>query len=277
MGIFKKLFGKKETKNESNIETTNNSYEEEWEFYFSNIEDVIGSIFLDLGFADIAPVIDKPNMVWIALTMNNPREDGLSSDEEYDKLEEIENRLIKFITSKHSTFYVGRITSDSDRIFYFYFGDIILYDKTISEAMVAFPNYKYEFGTEEDKEWESYLEYLYPSPIEFQSIQNRKVVDSLEENGDPLTKERQVNHWIYFITEKDRENFLTKIENDGFDIINKDFIKDDDDTSFPYSLQIARIDKVDIVSVNDYILNLWELATECNGNYDGWETSIEKD
>jgi uncharacterized protein (TIGR01619 family) len=277
MGLFDKLFGKKE-EIQSDKPVDNSIHEEEWDFYFSNVDDIIGSFFLDLGLSKVAPLKDKPNLVWISLKMNNSREDGLSSNDELGKLSEIEDRLEVFFSSKHNSIYVGRLTSNYHRDFYFYFGDTTLYDKTISEAMVAFPAYTYDFGCKEDKDWESYFEFLYPNPRQFQSIQNSKVVDHLEENGDSLTKARQVDHWIYFETEKDREDFLRKIMNDGFQVVNKESDIDSPDiSSFPFTLQIARVDKVDVDSVNDYVLNLWELAQECNGNYDGWETSVEKD
>lgn len=68
---------------------------------------------------------------------------------------------------------------------------------------------------------------------------------------------------------------MTKIKDEGFQIINQATIKES--TDFPYTLQIARVDNVDLDSVNAYTLSLWELAGEYNGDYDGWETSIEKD
>ncbi len=206
--------------------------------------------------------------------MNNPREDGLSSNEEFENLSAIEDRLQEFILSKHNSTYAGRLTTDGRRDFYFYIGDTILYDKTVSESMVAFPPYTFDFGIKEDSQWLQYLNFIYPNPRQFQSIQNRRVVDNLEENGDPLTKERRVDHWIYFKTEEDRVSFLAKIKDEGFQIVNKDF--DIENSDFPYSLQIARVDKVDIDSVNDYTLNLWELAEQFKGDYDGWETSVER-
>lgn len=275
MGLFDKLFGKKETEIQPLAQGDNASHEEDWDFYFSNVDNILGSFYVDLGLAKIAPLTDKPNLVWISVNMNNPREDGLSSNEEFDILSDIEDRLQEFISSKHNSIYAGRLTTDGRRDFYFYMGDTTLYDKSISESMVAFPNYTFDFGIKEDNQWEQYLNFMYPNPRQFQSIQNRRVVDNLEENGDPLTKERQVDHWIYFNTKADRESFLSKIKSEGFEIINQDFDRESSDR--PYSLHIARVDKVDIDSVNDYILNLWELAEECNGDYDGWETSVEKE
>jgi len=262
-----------EIKQDKQIEDS--SHSPEWDFYFSEVEDIIGSFYLDLGLIEVAPIPDKPNLVWVSLLMNNPKETGLSSNEEFDKLCEIEDRLQEYILRNHISVYAGRLTNNGHRHFYFYLGDTTLYDKTISEAMVAFPSYSYDFGVKKDEGWNSYFEFLYPNPKQYQSIQNRRVVEKLEEDGDQLTKARQVDHWIYFKTEKDRAIFLEKIKNEGFQIIDNSVI--DEDPEFPYSLQIARIDHVDMDSLDEYVLHLWELAGECNGDYDGWETSVEKE
>jgi len=275
MSLFKKIFGKKETGNEQEEQINGASHEPDWDFYFSNVDDIIGSFYVDLGLSNIAPVLDKTHLLWISLRMNDPKENGLSSNAEFELLNEIEDRLQEFILTKHNAVYAGRLTNDGHRDFYFYVGDTMLCDKTISEAMVSFPSYSYEFGLKEEKEWNSYFEFMYPNPRQYQSIQNRRVIERLEEHGDKLTKQREVDHWIYFKTEKDRTVFLERIKDKGFKIVDQNHIKKNEE--FPYSLHILRMDYVDIDSVDEYVLHLWELAGECNGDYDGWETSVEKE
>ncbi len=275
MGLFDKLFGKTNPQQPTTTSATNVGHQEEWEFYFSNVNDKLGSLFVDLGLRKVAPMTDKPNVVWVSIKMNNPREDGLSSQEESELLGDIEDALVDKIISKHNSIYVGRLTSSGDRDLYFYFGDTTLYDKTISEVMVAYPKYQFDFGSKEDKEWSGYFDFLYPTPQQYQNIQNRRVIEQLEKGGDKLTKEREVFHWIYFKSESDREKFLEKIKNDNFSIVSKD--SDKSWGEFAYRLQIKRVDKVDQNSVDDYVIYLWKLANELNAEYDGWETSIEKD
>jgi uncharacterized protein (TIGR01619 family) len=253
----------------------NSTHEQEWDFYFSNVDDIIGSFYLDLGLTHVAPIENKPNLVWISLQMNNPREDGLSSGEEFELLTAIEDRLQELVPLKHNTIYVGRLTTDGRRDFYFYMGDTTFYDKTISEVMVAFPTYSYDFGIKQDPQWEQYFNFMYPNPRQLQSILNRRVIDNLEEQGDSLTKARLVDHWIHFKTDSDRNLFVKKIEHLNFNVISKT-----ETTSFegyPYELNIDRLDKVDHNSVDNYVLELWQLAEECNGEYDGWGCLAEKD
>lgn len=273
MGLFDKLFGKTISEKQTTVQSKS-GHQEEWEFYFSNVNDKLGSIFVDLGLRKVAPLTDKPNVVWVSIKMNNPGEDGLSSQEESAILGEIEDTLVDKVTSRHNSIYVGRLTSAGNRDLYFYFGDTTLYDKTISEIMVAYPKYQFDYGAKEDNEWGGYFDFLYPLPQQIQSIQNRRVIDQLEKGGDNFTKSREVFHWIYFKTDSDREKFLEKIKNDNFTIVDKGCDKSWGE--FSYSLQIKRVDKVDQSSVDDYVIYLWKLADEIGGNYDGWETSIEK-
>lgn len=275
MGLFDKLFGKKKQDGKPELKPTSQPYKEEWIFYFSNVDNIIGSIYIDLGLAQIAPIINKPNLVWISVQMNNPGEDGLSSNEEFETLKTIEDRLHELIIARRNATYAGRLTTNGRRDFYFYMGDTTLYDKTISESMVAFPTYSFDFGIKDDRKWEQYFNFMYPNPRQFQSIQNRRVIDNLEEQGDKLTTARPVDHWIYFKNDDDRNLFLKNIKHLNFEIVSKD--KTTSFGDFPYKLHISRVDNVDYNSVDEYVLELFEIATECNGDYDGWETSIEKE
>jgi uncharacterized protein (TIGR01619 family) len=249
-------------------------YEEKWDFYFSNVDDKPGSFYLDMGLSQIAPVDKMSNFLYVSLKMNDPREqDGLSSDREYEALVQIEESLVSALKDKHNIIYVGRLTSNGTRDFYFYTSDTLLIEKTISESLVRFPNYEYDFEIKNDKDWSYYLEFIYPNPKHLQSIINRRVIDSLEKNGDKLTQRREVNHWIFFKTTEGRERYIEKVKGKGFKI--EDIGHTDRDNDFKYKLRISRIDNVGYSDVDDYVNYLSELADELDGDYDGWETSVE--
>lgn len=265
MGLLNKLFGK-----------NNNpapSHNEDWDFYFTNVDDKLSSISVDLGLDAIAPIPGQTYVAWVSIRMNNPREDGLSSNEEFEILGNVEDDLVKALKSKHSATYCGRLTSDGARDIYFYLSDPSAFEKNVSEAMSKWPQYQFASGSKADEPWSGYREFLYPLPQQLQSIKNRRVIEALEKEGDTLQKERTVFHWIYFKSKTDRDAFWNKIKDDGYNIVNTN---DQSQGESPYCLEISRVDKVDHQSVDGYIIPLWKLATESNGDYDGWETSVEK-
>jgi uncharacterized protein (TIGR01619 family) len=253
----------------------NESNEEDWAVYFSTVgENQIGSILVDLGFNNISPIESKSNLITITTFMNNPTEDGLSSAEESSILNEIEDYFIDLIVSKYNAVYPGRLKYDSKILSYFYSEKTDEFEKTFTEIESQYPNYRFEYNVKEEKDWRAYFEVLYPSPFEMQVIGNGKVIANLEKHNDNLEKERQVDHWIYFKFETEREKFLNAIEGMNFNIEDKSKISIGE---LPFALQLSRTDKVDYESVNEYVMYLWEKAQEFNGDYDGWETFIVRD
>lgn len=165
--------------------------------------------------------------------------------------------------------FVGRLTSNGDRTLYFYTGNTLLYDKYISDVFSSYPNYQFDYGAQQDSSWSIYFDFLFPQPIQFQSIMNRRVVNNLKSNGDKLTKRRKVYHWINFQTEEDV--FWQKIESDNY-LLEEQGTAVSSESNYKYSLKISRVDKVDYDSVDEYVLYLWEMANKYNGEYDGWDT-----
>ena len=248
--------------------------QEDWAVYFCTVnEDEIGSALVDLGFANIAPIESKSHLITITTFMNNPTEDGLSSNEENDLLNQIEDYFIESIVEELDASYVGRLKYDGKILSYFYSGKTENVQNTIKKIEQKFPNYRFEQSFKEERNWRAYFEVLYPSPFEMQVIQNGRVIENLEKHGDNLEKERQVDHWIYFKSETDRENFISSIKGNGFEIMEKETLSSGDS---PFSLQLSRIDKVDYENVNEYVMYLWQEAQQFNADYDGWETFIVK-
>jgi len=193
----------------------------------------------------------------------------------------MEDSLVTVMASQFDGIYPGRVTIEGERSFYFYLGNRIAgYEKTLGRVMADFPDYTYECRLQEDPEWRNYLDFLYPEPVQLQSMQNRRVVYQLMQHGDQLTAPRPVEHWIHFKTQQDREAYWNRVNAMGFELLEMSTAGEDDDDEdeaaleYPYSLHITRDDKVDYDSIDECVLPLWGLASEYNGNYDGWETGI---
>lgn len=275
-GQFYNIFGQSSTKYQTSFsQAKSNEPRAEWDFYLSNVDNKLSSLVVDFGLYKVAPLENKSNFVWISVKMNQAREDGLASTRENDILADMEKNMVDKFYSNYNSRFVGKLTSNGQRDMFFYVEDTTEYGNLLSEVMIAYPDYSFTYGSKSDENWSGYFDFLYPSPEQFQSIQNRRIINQLEKNGDKLIKPRKVDHWIYFKTKKDRSLFLNKIHYDGFNVITQNH--DKKSGGLPYKLHISRIDKVDWTSVDEYVLYLWKLATACHGSYDGWETSVMVD
>jgi hypothetical protein len=249
---------------------------DEWDFYFARVNDAVSSIFVDLGIRPDAPLEKRPWLLWVWVEMRAPRPDGLSSNEEAPKLHEIGEALDSLISTACGGQLVGRITGSGRREFYFYASEPGELDGAAANAMKGFPDYTYEAGSTFQPEWEQYLELLYPSESNLQRMFNRRVLESLEENGDVHEVPRTVEHWLEFPTVEARAACRDTLIAIDFVLVGE-YLSEEADDELPHSLVVARVDSVDSHTINGITLELARLAGEHGGRYDGWECPVTKD
>jgi hypothetical protein len=101
---------------------------------------------------------------------------------------------------------------------------------------------------------------------------DRKTVEALIAHGDPLTKARPVDHWIYFATSKSRDGFLDEVRHLEFRVAN---VNDDGNEPNPFGACVSRVDHVDLESIHRVVMILFAAAKRHAGDYDGWECPVE--
>lgn len=101
---------------------------------------------------------------------------------------------------------------------------------------------------------------------------DRKTVDALIAHGDPLTKARPVDHWVYFGSASARDRFLADTEALGFSATD---VHDDGAEPEPFCAHVTRVDRVDLESIHRVVMTLVVAAKRCGGNYDGCECPLE--
>jgi hypothetical protein len=259
-----------------------------WDFYFLTVDERPASIYVDLDAKDQAPVTSLPNLAYLRLYMRAPRQDGLSSQEEFDILSAIEDSLTATLTPEGSTdtAYVGRCTTNDRRDFYFYVAREEDWEARVAAALSPYPDYQFETGTRPEPGWDAYFDFLIPGPEDQERIQNRRVCMHLEEHGDALTEAREIDHWAYFPTEAARDAYLgaaaalgyvASLEESGDDGEDQGDDTESTEGSDPAERYCARLRRVDVPgfgNIDEVILPLYRLAREHGGRYDGWETFI---
>ena len=273
MGLFnflKKTQGITEGKPDQSI----TPHTEDWAPYLTTIDgNKVGSILVDLGLRDVAPISSKPNRLRVDVSMNHPDENGLPIQTEFQALNDIDEKLNSSLSTNVGATYAGHLYCQGVMSLYFFVGESTQLETLLATAMASYPTYRYKYNVDAEETWKTYTDFLYPLPIQLQSIHNQRVVAQIEREGDNLSIKRPVQHIIFFKTEADLERFLNSIQDMGYTVIGKEDVNEGD---FKVQLLIERTDSVELKSVDKYVLDLWQKANDAGGEYDGWGSSIVK-
>jgi uncharacterized protein (TIGR01619 family) len=242
---------------------------DDWDFYFARVDDAVSSIFVDLGVRADAPLENRPWLLWVWLQMQAPRPDGLSSTEESQALHAIGESLEAAVSALCGAQFVGRVTGNNRRKFYFYAAEPGEFDSAVTAAMKSFASYAYESGSNFEPDWDQYLNLLYPSDSNLQRMLNRRVLESLAEEGDVHEVPRRVEHLLKLPTEEARTACRDMLATIEF-AVDFESRSEEEDDPLPFLLGLSRVDSVDAHSINRITLELARLAGQHGGEYDGW-------
>lgn len=242
---------------------------DDWDFYPLRVDDEPASTFVDLGIRRDAPIKSHSWMGYLRVAMRRPREDGLSSQEEFDDLIALEDRITAAIAQQGTAVFVGRNTSSGNRGFYFYAVDPAKFEGAARAAMREFPVYEYEIGSREDRDWRTYFEFLHPSDVDLQRIMNRRVRLQLEKHGDNPNNERRIDHLALLPSAAAQSTFVQYATREGFAI---DSAPAEPNVEGKFGVEFSRADRP--AQIDETVIPLFRKAVELGGAYDGWGCNV---
>ena len=249
----------------------NKNLPQNWDFFMCRIEGAPASIRTNLALIEVAPLEGLTQRLQFYIKMQNPRPDGLSSNEEYPILCDIEDAIGEKAEATGAVL-AGVVRSEGFLELWFYTQNAKTLAKTCEEALQTFEGYQSGYNIAEDPEWEDYFGFLYPDEFSYQTMQNRKVLMQLEKNGDKMEVPREIDHFFYFKEAAQQQAFAKEAEAKGFKVrFNDDeFVEDRkaEGKEYPYMVEATREDSP--LVINDIVWDLLELASPFEGNYDGW-------
>jgi Family of unknown function (DUF695)/Regulator of ribonuclease activity B len=249
---------------------------DDWDTYMSSYKNGAGSVLLNMALKAKAPVANYNYLVITGVKAKDCSRDGFPTSQEFQTLYKISDGVNDLIEKKKRRILAGTFTHQCERTDYFYVNDTVLLRKYLTDFYKTYyPQYSFIIHIQEDKSWSRYLKFLYPNEETKESMANQKIILQLTQAGDKLTKERRIDHWLYFKTEDDRRNFFIKIADQKFLVEKMDKMKDG--RTHPYSLQMYRTDKPELAGITRLTLYLHKEVEKYNGQYDGWETIVLKD
>lgn len=187
---------------------------------------------------------------------------------ESDIDEKTKNEIIETVEKKPFVKYVGKRFIDGWSELYFY----SMNSKNIHKDVHSYlqkNSYKFESGVVKDTKWDFYQGNLQPSELEFFMIESQKIVDMLVEEGDDITKEREVEHYVMFDTETQMQRFVENSKTVGFEF--KDEISSDE---CEYGVALVKSHNLEYKTLYETIKELTSLVKKEHGFYELWSTTL---
>jgi hypothetical protein len=144
------------------------------DFYQANIDGKISSIYLNLDAYTEVDASEYSKLCWLFIRLKVEREDELSHDDEYSELTDYEDNLIENL-SGDSIQFVGRITTNGMRQFYFYAVDSFDFELAIEVFLDKESSCQYQFGSRRNPGWSQYKNVLYPGKYGLHQIKERRL------------------------------------------------------------------------------------------------------
>ena len=249
---------------------------EDWDTYMANYKKGAGSVLFNRALKEKAPLLIYNYLVITGVKIKECSPDGFPTQQEFQNLYKISDRVNELLEKKKRRILAGTLTYQCERLDYYYVNDTTLLRKYLTEFYKTnYPQYSFILKMEEDKSWSRYLKFLYPNEEVMESMKNQKVILQLTKAGDKLTKERRIDHTLYFKTAEERREFFLKVYEQKFLVEKLELLKDS--SSHPFVLIMHRTDKPELANITRLTLYLAKEAAKYNGLYDGWETFVLTD
>ncbi len=244
-----------------------------FDVYHAIVDDKPAVFLVDLAAAEHAPLDTHPIRLEVRVRLVSAREDGLRDASEADAINALEDALVQRLEARIDAVYVGRFTNAGHTNFVFYFpathADAVREDP---DALVgALPHgYEPEWTTDEDADWDYYVEFLAPDLFAHQQIENRRLLDELASQGDLLDSIRTVDHRAYFPDEESATRAAEAFEEAGFEVDPPDGPGEDG----RFSLEFHRTEQLAGGHPDDFCAEVLEIVLPLDGEYDGWGTIV---
>jgi uncharacterized protein (TIGR01619 family) len=190
------------------------------------------------------------------------------TQEKYEEFLDTKASIIATVEYNEDAKYVGSRVVDGWTELYFYAKDSKSLGNKVSSILSSL-EYAYEANVVKDAKWDFFNFNLYPSELEFHSIESQNIIEQLEQEGDKLDQQRPVEHYVHFDTPTQKERYIAGLSLEGF--AYKDDISSED---FDNGIALVKTHDVLPETLEKVVYEICESLKKDHGYYAGWSTVL---
>lgn len=234
-----------------------------WDVYTCRVDGKPAVISLDLDLRDIAASRTHPQRFHVRHALRSPRENGLPDGTENEAMYALQDALVAALGEDVRGIYLACLTNDGYREHFFQLPAHADGRAVAAKVESASGEYELETFAEDDPDWRYYHEFLWPDTRTMQYLMDRRVVQSLADNGDQHSVPRPVDHYVDVPDEASGAALLAEARAAGFS-------GEVERRSGRWTVHLLRTDPVELEHIHGVVWGLHEMAERVGGDYDGW-------
>ena len=242
-----------------------------WDVYTCRVDGRSAVISLDLDLHDVAVSGTHPQRFHVRHALRSPRENGLPDGSENEAMYGLQDTLVEALGADVRGIYLACLTNGGYREHFFQL-PAHADGRAVAAKVESGPDsggYELETFAEDDPDWRYYHEFLWPDARSMQYLMDRRVVQSLADNGDQHGVPRPVDHYVDVPDEAGGETLLAQAQADGFSgVVER--------RNGRWKVHLERPDPVELEHIHGVVWGLYEMAERVGGEYDGWGCVIAK-
>jgi len=242
-----------------------------WETFPTWIGEHRAVISFNSTYAEIAEHDPRGSLLRARVEFKRPTPEGMPGEDEFHGLTEVKDQLVAAVAAAGGV-QVGRLTLNRYRHFYFYVAFQEEKAQEIVDAVGAQTAYELAYAYQQDPKKEGYWKYLYPTTDDWQVIRDSRVLDVLKEKEDISAVSRHVSHWAYFPEQGSAQQFADWAKENLY-AVNSVALTDDNKTV----VRFAHEGTMELEDITHHTIAINRRVRELGGDYDGWETKIERE
>lgn len=130
-----------------------------------------------------------------------------------------------------------------------------------------------EFDQRHDSAWTVYLQELYPTPAQLQTVKNEETIHMMLQYDDNLHSPRRINHYCTFCDEVSRIGFAEEVRKSGFALGDPYFAPESD---LPHGVVVRNLGAIEKSVVDEWTTKIIAIVEKYNGRYCGWDAQMRR-